>query len=456
MSIKILNNTIEPAKKKHFSRKLKSTWRKHIDLKDVETFLDETREDERVVGDLTSKTDNQLFSIDTKPDPNLNHLTYKQKRKLKASEPAVCFAALESTSQVKDPIIKRNRVKTKEERKHPLRKQKEANKCLKAVNENVGQQKKKQKTYDFGKDIWNEEEVPKDFQVEWYSKNLIEHNLKNLGKAKVKAPGEVHSKRSALKAITQPHPGISYNPTFDDHKELTDQIISKETDIIKRKEHIERVVTKKFIKLSPSEVEKIRQMELVEGFPIDPNSKKGGDESEVSDNEGTTGTNPPALNKKKDRRQRRKQQEAKKRMALEKQKKQELNKIKDIVKVPILKKEIMTQEKKLEKQRKNQEIRQKEKQFSAGRINKRRYREPEEAVNPIEDISGNMRSLKPEGNLLLERFKSLQKRNILPSGMLRKPRRRKTMVKKYVKQSHKGEGIHTKSKIKAPKNYRRF
>lgn len=446
------------AKKKHRSRKLKSSWRKYVDLKDVENFLDEQREDERVTGKIEQTSNEELFLVDVKPDENLVRLSDKQRKKLKAQEAARCFAALENTSKITDPIIKRNRVKTKEERKHPLVRQKEALRNIKKSKksepflENDKKLDKKQKSnLKFDRDIWSEDKVPKDFQVEWYNKNLIEHNLKSLGTPLVRPPGEVHVKRSKLEAVQAPHPGISYNPTFDDHNELMSQVITKEEEIIKREQHIDRVVTKKFTKMSAAEVEKLRRMEMVQGLPMDQ-SKENQENAEETDDEYHT-VNPPARNKKKDRRQRRKQLEARQRRAMEENKQQELKKIKDINKVPILKVEIKKQENQVQKKRKNHENRLKEKKLSAHRISRRRYKEPEITVNTLEDITGSMRSLKPEGNLLLERFKSLQKRNILPSGVLRKPRR-KTMIKKYIKQSHKGEGIQTKNKIKPPKSSR--
>lgn len=43
MATKTISN-----KKKHHSRKLKSSWRKHVDITDVENFLEEQRTEERI------------------------------------------------------------------------------------------------------------------------------------------------------------------------------------------------------------------------------------------------------------------------------------------------------------------------------------------------------------------------------------------------------------------------
>uniref|UniRef100_A0A336LMN0 Ribosome biogenesis protein NOP53 n=1 Tax=Culicoides sonorensis TaxID=179676 RepID=A0A336LMN0_CULSO len=452
-------------KKKHHSRKLKSSWRKHVDITDVENYLEEKRADE-IIGTVSDKQDDELFAVDSKPDQALVKLTPKQLRKLKAKETPKSFAILENQSQVKDPITKRNRVKSKDERKHPLVKKKEE---LKAAEGKVPtrlikaqEQRKaalqakaelrKKKAPKFDADLWaDENSVPKELNNEWYNKTLVEHNLKGLGKPKVRLPGELRQKRSKLKAVQPPHPGLSYNPTFDDHQELIEEVVKKEETIIKKREHLERVLTNKMAKMTRDQIEKMKQKELIQGLPID-HSKENKEDEEPSDDEYKT-VNPPVRNKKKDRKARRKQKEQREKELLEKTKKRELKKVKDINNVPELKKQITVQEKVVEKKRVNQAEREKLKKTSALRISKVKYREPEIDVNELEDISGNLRNLKPAGNLLLDRFKSLQKRNILPSTLHRK-RKMKTMVKKYIKQSHKGEGLRTKNYIKPPKSSR--
>lgn len=42
------NIAAEPSKKKRFSKKKKESWRKRIDITDVDTFLEEQRQEERI------------------------------------------------------------------------------------------------------------------------------------------------------------------------------------------------------------------------------------------------------------------------------------------------------------------------------------------------------------------------------------------------------------------------
>lgn len=416
---------------------------------------------------VSDKEDDELFAVDVKPDEALLKLTPKQLRKLKAQQTPKSLSSLENQSQVKDPIGKRNRVKTKEERKHPLLKRKDELKAAEgfvperlkraqtqrlAARQAKKEQITKKKVPKFTTDLWADEEsaVPKELDNEWYNKNLVEHNLKGLGKPKVRPPGELRATRTKLKAIQAPHPGLSYNPTFDDHQELVEQVVAKEETINKKKERLERV-TKAFGRMTRDQIAKMKEKEAIQGLPIDT-SKENMQDEEPSDDDYKS-VNAPVRNKKKDRKARRKQKEAREREILEKQKKRELKKVKDINNVPELTKKIKHQEKVVEIKGQHRAELEKAKKTQAGRLAKVKYREPEIDVSQLEDIAGNLRNLKPEGNLLLDRFKSLQKRNILPSTLHRK-RKMKTMVKKYIKQSHKNEGLKTKNYIKPPKSSR--
>lgn len=54
--------------------------------------------------------------------------------------------------------------------------------------------------------------------------------------------------------------------------------------------------------------------------------------------------------------------------------------------------------------------------------------ERETPVSFAEDLTGNMRTLKPKGNPLLDRFDSLLKRNMIEIGGPKKTRKRKVRI----------------------------
>lgn len=118
---------------------------------------------------------------------------------------------------MQDPISKRNRVRTKEERKHFIAK------SIELVNAEKGIVKKKtltsmadrarslaeseakrkinkQKTFD--KDIWEmgtPAEERTDFKNDWIDKHVATHNIVNTGTPVVSVPSSAFHKRSKLK-----------------------------------------------------------------------------------------------------------------------------------------------------------------------------------------------------------------------------------------------------------------
>ena len=103
----------------------------------------------------------------------------------------------------------------------------------------------------------------------------------------------------------------------------------------------------------------------------------------------------------------------------------------------MFKKQLVKQDKVVEeKQKRRTEIRIKKK-TEPRRIARKKFEGEEIPVPESIESLGNLRKLKPEGNVLVDRFMSLQKRNILAPNIKRMPRKRRlTTVKKN---THKEE-----------------
>lgn len=100
----------------------------------------------------------------------------------------------------------------------------------------------------------------------------------------------------------------------------------------------------------------------------------------------------------------------------------------------MFKKQINKTEESVEKKQQNRsEIRQKKK-YEPRRLARKQF-EAEEV--PVPESVGNLRKLKPDGNVLVDRFKSLQKRNIIAPNVKRM--RRKLRLTTVKKSSHKEE-----------------
>ncbi|KAJ8915242.1 hypothetical protein NQ315_015465 [Exocentrus adspersus] len=438
--------SLSKAKKKRVSKKLKVSWRKHVKINDVEEFLEDQRLEERLGPPLSTISNDELFKVDTKPSPELL-LSAKERRKLKANKPLKCFSALQPSSKVPDPITKRNRVRSKEERKNDLVKKKELVNRMKGIlkhkeiqanaNRKLDELRRqsKPKRGEFKTDLW--EDGDKAFPIqqdEWASINTKKHNLRGVGVPVKSVRKSVMEKKSPLPAVPPPHPGMSYNPSFQDHQDLLRVVAEKEIKLIKENEHLTRCTSGMFQKVTPEYRDQTWLVEMSEGLP----SKDGSSvvENEASDDEYKA-VNAPVKNAKKTLKQRRKQKEQ---TELERQRKLlklEKKKITDIHKLNLLNKKIEQIEKKQGILREKRLKKAQEKKNQTKVLSANKFEDPDLEFNMGQEIAGNLKDLKVEGNLLLDRFKSMQKRNIIAPTKRRV--RKKAKVKKYTKPGHKDE-----------------
>lgn len=289
---------------------------------------------------MSIKNDNELFHFESKPTKKVVP-SVRLEKKLRAQKSAKCFISLENNSKIEDPISKRNRVKTPNERKHPLTKAKiQRNKeqgiippgQLESLRDRIRAGNKiastKSKEIDFAKDIWADnigKEIP-ELESQWVSNTLKQYHLKNLGDDVIKVPKITHEKRSQVVAVENPTAGISYNPDINDLDALVNDAVEKEGKIIKREQKFNRSLKPLFQTITKGEAKRRRREELTQGFPMN-----SGDEvdNDLSDSEYKA-LNPPVRNKKKDLKQRRKQKDSRLRKARVSLEKQELKKLKDL------------------------------------------------------------------------------------------------------------------------------
>lgn len=154
------------------------------------------------------------------------------------------------------------------------------------------------------------------------------------------------------------------------------------------------------------------------------------------DEELKLSVNPPVINKKKDRKARRKQHENRILKEELKKKKVEQKKIADLHKLKKLKEAAEEHTKQIEATILKTREKLKNKVYEPGRIGPVKYEEPEIDIALPEDMSGGLRTLKPQGKIICDRFNSFQKRCIVPTGK-HAGIRKKAKVKKFTKKSHK-------------------
>lgn len=171
---------------------------------------------------VAEKSDAELFQVDTKPQRKKVKkigLTRLEKRKLLLNQTPKCFAALENDSKVTDPIAKRNRVRTKDERKHFIAKSIEAANAAKGIFKQklitsladrskslqaAAEKSLKNKKRTFDKDIWKMgtlREQRTDLKNEWFDEVVADHNIANTGTPVVRSHASAYHKRTKLRYV---------------------------------------------------------------------------------------------------------------------------------------------------------------------------------------------------------------------------------------------------------------
>lgn len=172
---------------------------------------------------------------------------------------------------------------------------------------------------------------------------------------------------------------------------------------------------------------------MLQGLETDQNSKYSDEES----NGDILSVNPPVKNKKKSTKQRRKQKEQQQLEHSKLMAKSEKKKVADIYKLRFLKLQIEKLQKKEDLTKLKRLKRKALDEKKTKRLSIRKFEEQEIDFNEPKDLYGNLRNIKKEGSLLVDRFKSLQKRNILQPTTVQTHKRAK--IKRFTKPGHKSD-----------------
>nr|SVE83699.1 EOG090X07H9 [Daphnia pulex] len=430
------SDNLEKKKPKRIVKHKKKAWRVTA-IEDVERYLESKRLDERLGAPFEERPSDSLFVVDTKAiadQPAKSEPT--RKRKLKEIGPLKCYAILTPNSAVQDPLKSRNRVRLPEERGDPLlRKVMEERRArgkiathfvqsMKHHQENVEALVNKKKperlrtTFDF--DIWGEAGDylmigDKKVSALDLSDQLKTYTMEKIGKRIYGRPKSMFSKTTGLKQVEVPHPGTSYNPTFQDHQALLKEAYDVEAKEIKQEVKTRRRLGPMLKKIPIQRKEEQWWSEMTQGLGEEEEPANGA-EVEVP---CVRPTKPKTRRQKirakalkwQDMR-RKKLKEAKKRLL-------EFDRLRSIRR-EIRKSEELTV-KRMETRKKEKEA----KMFKPAMLGKHKYEPPQIEVNLSEEIVGTLRGLKTEGHVLIDRYKSLQRRNII------EPRIRQTVVYKY-------------------------
>lgn len=234
-------------------------------------------------------------------------------------------------------------------------------------------------------------------------------------------------------------------------------MIKKEEGLIKTDAHLERVTCMMLKKVPAAQHDREYLQEMSQGIPaLEEATHDDEDDGAPESNEYTT-LNAPVQVKVKDRQTRRKQKEERERQLMREEQRAEKRKLGDIDRIKVIKSQVMKGEMKMANRRNKDTAEEREKPYQAHRLSKLKYTEPDEELVMPADLAGSLRTLKPQGSILKDRFTSMQKRNILaPNKAIGVTKRHK--VKSYVKNTHKGfliKPVIAPAKKPTPKKRRR-
>ncbi|XP_042342718.1 ribosome biogenesis protein NOP53 isoform X1 [Plectropomus leopardus] len=421
------------SRRKRVNKNKKKNWNKHSDITDVDGFLEDVRHQERTTGGLLSeKSDDSLFFLDVKPKKAEQEAepVEGKKRKGKTQRPLRIDLILQHDSLVPPPkdvlayqqpnAKKLRRIAQKAEqlaakgvvprRQKQLLNRRPAEKTAKkAVTE--ANNNPEREYYD----IWGQES--KDTADPWY--------LQQTGKKLVKRPEKLNEKPSVLPAVEVIAPGGSYNPDFFSHQALLKDAHEVEVKKQKEEDKIERqlAVNKEHIA-----TEETIFKEQVEGLVEEED--EGEEAAAPNEEEEGVAVGAIAQAEKKTERQRKKERAEKIKEQRRLASKRQTDQRQQLFQLRSIKSSIKEQEQKTKAKQTQRKAKQEAQKAQPRRLGKLKFQAQDMEVKLSDELAGSLRQLKPEGSVLKDRFKSLQKRNLIEPRERAKFKRRLKL--KYV------------------------
>ena len=397
--------TSKRKKPKRKGKKTKKDWRKNIDLTDLENALEKQRLELRTGGLVAEKSDSDLFLLekDTKSQ-TLNNLNIPDERLTvdKIVQPNA------SAVRPAKSVSKLAKAKQKFKEKHRL-KRLEKKLLLHILKEPTDDE--------FNADIWSKDlsEVKQDL----FKQNIVERYTEKV-RRQIRQNPPKHQKSTFNKtAVEVAHPGASYNPSFEDHQNLLQQAHTKE--LIRKKKH-DKVVRALAVDKNELATAETTLAEMQEGLFDEEVIGEDIENNESSENI-LTGLKITKSISKKQRRHEARLQKQKNLKNFIRRRENDVRRISNLLEDIQLEKA---------KQAKAKAKRVAVKKAKRPRLSNFKYEEPDQALKLSDEIQGSLRKLKPEGDVLMDRLKSYQKRCILEPSKKLKSRSRRRKTYKYV------------------------
>ncbi|XP_041850907.1 ribosome biogenesis protein NOP53-like, partial [Melanotaenia boesemani] len=263
-------------------------------------------------------------------------------------------------------------------------------------------------------DIWGQE--VKDSSDPWY--------LQQTGKKVFKRPETMKQKPSVLPAVEVIAPGGSYNPDFLSHQALLQEAHEVEVKREKQESKIEKQLA---VNKEDTATEETVLREQVEGLVEEEMDEEEEASNEDDDEEAVAGI---AVAEKKTEKQRKREKAEKIKELQRLASKQQTVQQQQLFQLRSIKASIKQQQQKTGAKQMERKAKQEAQKALPRRLGKLKFLAPDLEVQLSDELPGSLRQLKPEGSILKDRFKSLQKRNIIEPRERAKFKRRLKL--KYV------------------------
>ncbi|XP_077422230.1 ribosome biogenesis protein NOP53 [Vanacampus margaritifer] len=425
------------SRRKRFNKNKKKNWNKHSDVHDVEDFLEDVRHQERTTGGLLAeKSDDNLFFLDVgqqqKDDHKATEQVEGQKKKGKSQRPLRIDLILQHDSLVppiKD-VLSYQQPNAKKLHNSAKRVEHLAAKGIvprtqtKLLNRQTSNTTAKKAVTEANNnpnrdyyDIWGQES--RSSADPWY--------LQQTGKKRVKRPEKLNDKPSVLPAVEVIAPGGSYNPDFSSHQALLQE--AHDVEVKKQKEE-DRIKRQLAVNKEDRATEETIFQEQVEGLveeEEEEEEKKNGDGEvpPIEEEEGGGVGGAIALAEKKTERQRKKEKAEKIKEQQRVTEKHQTNKRQQLFQLRTIKASIKQQEKRTAAIHKRRKAKMEAEKAKPRRLGKLKFQPQDLEIKLSDELTSSLRQLKPEGSVLKDRFKSLQKRNLI------EPRERAKFKRRY-------------------------
>uniref|UniRef100_A0A8C0PW42 Ribosome biogenesis protein NOP53 n=1 Tax=Canis lupus familiaris TaxID=9615 RepID=A0A8C0PW42_CANLF len=388
---------------------------------EVDQFLEDVRLQERTSGGLVSEApDEKLFFVDTgsKRKELDKKRTRSQKRSLLLKKPLRVDLILENTSKVPAPkdvlahqIPNARKLKRKEQLWEKLAKQGELPRDVRRAQARLLNPPRPKPSLG-----------PK----------TLSSGLFTISGPKTRPP-HLHIKPSQVPAVEVTPAGASYNPSFEDHQTLLLAAHEVELQRQKEAEKLERQLALPASEQPATQESAFQEMcqGLLEESDGEEEPGEGPDTVPEAGGKQTEGaeTSPTpvrlAAMEKKTEQQRRREKAAQKMRVQQAQERAARLRHQELFRLRGIKAQVARRLAELARRREQRRVQRLAEADRPRRLGRLKYQAPDVDVQLSSELADSLRTLKPEGNILRDRFKSFQKRNMI------EPRERAKFKRKY-------------------------